>query len=450
MKRLINHYLKKWKNSSNRKPLLLRGARQVGKTYAIRELGKSFSSFIEINFELNKEAKNLFEKNLDPERIFREISTFTGKQIEPGKTLLFFDEVQSVPDVIIALRYFYEIMPELHVIAAGSLLDFAIEKVGVPVGRVQFLYMYPMSFLEFLAAMDQNIIIEHILKHSAEEENLDVIHNKFLDLVGQYMAIGGMPQAILCWKTQQNLHACAEIPQTLTSAYQYDFIKYGKNSQIKYLDIMFSKIPQQLGKKFKYSQIGEYRKRELEPCLDLLVTAGIIHKVLYTAAQGIPLGAQVDLDTFKIIFLDVGLTQFILGLKTGNWILDPLTEFNNRGMLVESFVGQEIIAYENPTRKSALYYWKRDSRSSEAEVDYVLQYQRNIIPIEVKSGKGSTLKSMQLFLETHKETPYGIRFSSQNYSIYEKIHSYPLYAIAKIFIDEDDDVKESILQLIKN
>ncbi len=449
MKRLIDYHLRGWKDSPLRKPLLLRGARQVGKTYAVQALGKTFSSFVEINFESNKKAKSIFDYDLDPQRIVHEIFLITGQQIIPGQTLLFFDEIQAAPEGIIALRYFYEKMPELHVIAAGSLLDFAIEQVGVPVGRVQFLYMYPLSFIEFLCALGHNQIIKEILSHSVEQEMSSGIHDKILALLGNYLAIGGMPHAVAYWQSNQlNLQACAQISQTLVAAYQYDFIKYGKSHQVKYLDLLFSHIPQQLGKKFKYSLVGDFRKRELEPCLDLLVTAGVINRVTHSDAQGIPLGAQADLNTFKLIFIDVALSQFMLDLKVGDWFLNPLGEFINKGILVESFIGQELLAYEHPTKKAKLYYWKRDARGSEAEVDYVIQQKRQIIPIEVKSGKGRTLRSMQTFLESHKESPYGIRFSSNNYSLHEKIYSYPLYAIAKVIADGDQEILDALLFLI--
>lgn len=448
MKRLIDYHLHTWKESPLRQPLLLRGARQVGKTYAVRELAKSFSSFVEINFEINKKAKALFEQDLDPQRIVREISAITEQHIIPGQTLLFFDEIQSVPDAITALRYFYEKMPELHIIAAGSLVDFAIQQVGVPVGRVQFLYMYPMSFIEFLSALGHTILAQEILSHTVEVPMATVIHDKALNLLGNYLAIGGMPQAVACWKNMLNVHACAQIPNTLIAAYQYDFIKYGKSHQIKYLDLLFSHIPQQLGKQFKYSLVGDFRKRELEPCVELLTTAGVIHRVTHTEAQGIPLGAQADMDTFKLLFIDVALSQCILDFKIGDWLLNPLEEFINKGMLVESFVGQELLAYEHPMNKAKLYYWKRDTRASEAEVDYVIQHGKKIIPVEVKSGKGSSLRSLHSFLQTHQANPYGIRFSTNNYSIHDKIHSYPLYAIARVIADSDEAVKAAMMALV--
>ena len=449
MKRLMDFYLHEWKSSSLRQPLLIRGARQVGKTYTVQEFGKTFSSFVEINFEVNKKARTLFDQDLDPARILQEISIITDKEIIPGKTLLFLDEIQTVPDGILALRYFYENIPDLHVIAAGSLLDFAIEKVGVPVGRVQFLHMYPMSFIEFLSALDHKIIINEILSHQTDKEISDIIHNKIFNLLGYYLAIGGMPQGVACWKNFQSLSKCSQISQNLVAAYQYDFIKYGKSHQIKYLDLLFSHIPQQFGQKFKYSQMKDFRKRELEPCVELMITAGIVNRVMYTSAQGMPLGAQADINIFKLIFLDIGLSQFILDLKIGDWFLNPLKEFINKGTFVESFVGQELLAYENATKKAQLYYWKRDTKGSEAEVDYVIQLGKNIIPIEVKSGEGKTLKSMQIFLDSHPNSPYGIKFSTNNYSVYEKIHAYPLYAIAKIMAQADDEIKKALISLTK-
>lgn len=427
---------------------MLHGARQVGKTYAVRELGKTFPSFVEINFELTKKITSIFTYDLNPHRIIQELSIITEQTIIPGQTLLFFDEVQSVPEAILALRYFYEMMPELHVIAAGSLLDFAIEQVGIPVGRVEFLYLYPMSFIEFLAALNQHLAIKEIIDHDPQTPMPDVIHEKFFHLLGQYLAIGGMPQAVACWQQLTNLQTCASIPQTLCAAYQYDFVKYGKSHQIKYLDLLFSRIPYQLGKKFKYSEIGEFRKRELEPCLDLLATAGIIHRVMHSSGQGIPLGAQADPQTFKIILLDVGLTQFMLDLKPGSWLLNPLDEFVNKGMLVESFVGQELLAYEHPAKKGSLHYWKQEKPTSNAEIDYLIQINNAIIPIKAKSGTGRTLKSMHLFLQQHPNSPYGIRTSTNNYSVHEVIHSYPLYALAGINARHDAQVRMAMLSLV--
>jgi uncharacterized protein len=431
VKRCIDAQLQDWSQQSGFKPLLLRGARQVGKTYAVRELGKQFDTFIEINLEVNPKARDLFTADLYPQRIIQEIAYLTKQEVIPGKTLLFFDEVQAESKAILALRYFYEMMPKLHVIAAGSLLDFAIESVGIPVGRVEFLYMYPLSFLEFLHAAGESILLKAILQQPVDQPISTIAHDRLLQLLKEYFAIGGMPEVVYTWAQEKNAAKCFKIQQTLIAAYRQDFTKYAKQHQIKYLDMLLDNIPLQLGKKFKYSAIpGELRKRELVPCIDLLATAGVIHKVYDTAAQGLPLGAQIDPDAFKIVFLDIALAQAVLGLDITEWLLSAEQPWINKGEIVEAFVGQELLAYSQPMHKQQLYYWLRDERTAQAEVDYVTTIKQAIIPIEVKGGLGSTLKSMHIFLEKHHASPFGIRFSTQNYSVYATIHSYPLYAVS--------------------
>lgn len=449
MKRLIDYYLHSWKDDKYRMPLLVRGARQVGKTYSIRSFGQSFKSYVEINLEQMQEAHIVFEKNLDPERMIAELSAITQKPIIPGQTLLFIDEIQIVPRAIIALRYFYEQMPQLHVIAAGSLLDFAIELVGIPVGRVQSLYMYPLSFIEFLAALGYAQLIQEIMKHDYTAEMSAAVHQKILALLGDYCALGGMPRVVQLWQETKKPLDCARIHGIILDAYRQDFGKYARTSAIKYIELIFSHIPIQLGKKFKYSSIeGDYRKRELSPAMDLLITAGVAHRVFHSAGQGAPLGAQIDLQDYKVIFLDVALAQSLLDLDVAGWFTNPAQEFINKGSLVEAFVGQELLAYDDPHAKKNLYYWNRQARASEAEVDYLMQQPADIVPVEVKSGAGSTLRSMQSFLESHAASEYGIRFSTQNYSEYQKIRSYPLYAVAQVVSSKNSDLKAAIESLI--
>jgi predicted AAA+ superfamily ATPase len=451
MKRLIDYHLMRWKHDRYRKPLLLRGARQVGKTFCVRELGKSFTDYVEINFEFHQEAFAVFEKNLEPERILLELSLIARKTIKPGQTLLFLDEIQVAPRAIIALRYFYEMMPELHVIAAGSLIDFAIQQVGVPVGRVQSLYLYPLSFIEFLAGIGEQHLIKTILTHDHQQEISLIAHNRLLALLAEYLVFGGLPQAVKQWKETKDPLSCNKVHSMLLDFYRQDFSKYARTKQVKYVELLFKQVPIQLSKKFKYSLIeGEYRKRELAPALDLLETAGIVHKVFYSAGQGIPLGAQIDLQDYKTIFFDVGLCQTSLDLDIAGWFLDPLTQFVNKGALVEAFVGQEIIAYSNPSRQKQLYYWHKESRSEAAEIDYLLQKKESIIPVEVKSGSGKTLKSLQGFLATHATSPYGIRFSTNNYSEYQCIRSFPLYAIAPVISENDSEVSDALHSLISS
>ena len=257
-----------------------------------------------------------------------------------------------------------------------------------------------------------------------------------------------MPQIVHCWTTSKDPLRCSKIHYTLLDTYRQDFSKYAKKLQIKYVDLLFNIIPLQLGKKFKYSVIeGEYRKRELAPALDLLVTAGIAHKVFHSSGQGIPLGAQMDPQNYKVIFLDVGLSQAVLDLDLADLFINPLAACINKGSLVEAFVGQEILVYSDPTIKKNLYYWQRKARTSLAEVDYLIQ-KKQVVPIEVKSGTGRTLKSITLFLETHAHSSYGIRFSTQNYSRYKNIDSYPLYAIAHATSSEQEMVRRSLESLI--
>ena len=454
MKRIIDHYLLEWKTDSTRQPLLLRGARQIGKTYAVRQLGKTYESFVEINLEFEEQAHIAFQGKLDPVEMIIKLSAAVKKDIIPGKTLLFLDEIQCSLRAITALRYFYEMMPELHVIAAGSLLDFAIEQVGLPVGRVQVMYMQPVSFIEYLSCT-HTIAFEYMLRHEPAHPIEEPLHSICLNLLGRYLAVGGMPKSLQDWIDYQKPLTIHKLHARILDVYSQDFEKYARLHQIKYVEKIFDQVPKQLGNKFKYSLVeGEYRKRELAPALDLLVTAGVVKKVYYSAGQGFPLGAQKDYLDYKVIFLDVGLAQTYMDSSVTQWFLNPLQELINKGSLVEAFVGQELTAYADPNIKNSLYYWHKDS-APQAEIDYLVTLDYKVIPIEVKSGKGNTLKSMHYFLEHHKESPYGIKFSTQDYSTFHDpltgniIYSYPLYAIAKVISQYDPEMLAAIKALIE-
>jgi hypothetical protein len=418
----------------------------VGKTYAVRRLGQRFKSFVEINFERLEGAASIFEKDLAPERLILALSLLVKTPIIPGETLLFFDEVQEAPRAILALRYFYEEMPNLHVIAAGSLLEFAIAKVGVPVGRISMLYMYPFSFLEYLVAIGHNLIAKEILDHRAGTPMEDAIHTKILDLLGEYLSIGGMPEAIARWIQTKNPTSALNVLQQISATYRQDFEKYARKAQVKYLEQLFRQIPHMVGKKFSYREIhGEYRKRELAPALELLERANIIHAIRHSSGHGIPIGAEVDFDTFKVIYLDIALCQAILGSDISAWFLRPLEGFENRGEIAEGFIGQELICYANPESKAELHFWKRKEKNSAAEIDYLVQRGEQIIPIEVKSGHGNTLRSLYLFLETHPKSTSAIRFSSLNYSLMNNLDSRPLYAAASL---AHDSQREALARLV--
>ena len=445
-KRIIDFHLDKWKTDPFRKPLLLRGARQVGKTYAVRRLGQQFKSFVEVNFERLEGAASIFEKDLVPERLILALSLLVKTPIIPGETLLFFDEVQEAPRAILALRYFYEEMPNLHVIAAGSLLEFAIAKVGIPVGRISMLYMYPFSFLEYLVATGHNLIAREILDHRVGIPMEEFIHTKILDLLGEYLSIGGMPEAVARWVQTKDPASALNVLQQIAATYRQDFEKYARKAQVKYLEQLFRQIPHLVGKEFSYREIhGEYRKRELVPALELLERANIIHSIRHSSGQGIPIGAEVDFETFKVIYLDIGLCQAILGSDISIWFLHPLQGFENRGEIAEGFIGQELICYASPDSKAELHFWKRKEKNSAAEIDYLIQRGEQIIPIEVKSGHGNTLRSLRIFLDTHPKSTCAIRFSSLNYSLMNELDSRPLYAAASL---AHEGQKEALAYLV--
>ncbi len=317
--------------------------------------------------------------------------------------------------------------------SAESLLDFTIASAGLPVGRVFSLYVYPMTFFEFLHALNHELLIEVILEQDIQSPMSTSLHDKAIELFAQYIAIGGMPNVVQRWVDTQNTSECALLQNALVDIYRDDFGFYAKKHQIKYVNRLFEKVPELLGQRFKYSAVGmDYRKRDLEPSLELLDTAGIVTIVYHSDGHKIPLRSEIKTEYFKVLFLDIALAQVVLGLNIKQWFKNIVDEFTNKGNIIEAVVGQELLGYSYPHMKYQLYYWQRQERSSQAEIDYLVQ-DESIVPIEVK-GKSSSMKSMHLFLETHENSAYGICFSPQNYGIRGKIHSYSLlYAIAAAF-----------------
>jgi len=433
MKRSIEKVLFEWKSDPSRKPILLKGARQVGKSYLIQTFGKTFRRFVEINFDFQKDLSLIFKPDLDPVRINRDISIATGKRIIPGETLLFLDEIQECPDAIRALRYFFEKMPELHVIAAGSLLEFALQEIGLPVGRIQPLHLYPVAFVEFLKAKDEELLLEALIEHDTDKEMPEFHHQKLIRLYGEYMAIGGMPEAVEKWLESSDIKRCQRIHRTLVETYRQDFNKYAVRYQKKYVETVYSAVARMSGRKFKYTSVNPtYRSRELRPALDLLTKAGIVHKITHSSSSGSPLAAEMNPLFFKVIHSDVALMQAMLNFESGRWILSPENAAQGFGAMVEAFVGQELLAYRSPYQNSELYYWAREKRGSSAEIDYVEERQGNVIPIEVKAGKSSHLTSLRLFLNEKRATQFGLFFSQKNFAVQGKIRRFPLYAVCKL------------------
>lgn len=425
MKRDILQHLKAWSDHPYRKPLILRGARQVGKSWVISEFGKQFTKFVTINFEQERQVHDIFAGNLDAASLLEKLSLYSHQKIIPGETLLFFDEIQECPDALRALRYFKEQAPALHVITAGSLIDFVLEKIGVPVGRVQFMYLFPLSFSEFLSVNDRNDLRDYIKTGKIDP----VIHQTILDYLKNYFWLGGMPAVVNAWLEHRDPQLCHEIQDEILQAYQQDFQKYASERQIIYLNKMFSAIPQQLGNKFKFSQVEtDIHSLPLKEALFLLGKAGIAYSCFHTSAHKQPLGAEINEKKFKVFFFDIGLAQRLLGLDTREWLTTPI-KVENIGAITEQFVAQEFLAYHDVKNKLQLYYWHREKHGSNAEVDFIVQKKNKIIPVEVKSAKDGRMRSLHLYLETHLESPYGLKIAEHLFSQHQRIREIPLYAI---------------------
>lgn len=428
MKRKLDNLLKNWAFSTYRKVLLLRGARQVGKTYAIRQLGKTFTHFIEINFEELPAICVFFKTTHSPQELCQRLSVYMNIPIEAGKTLLFFDEIQACPEAISSLRFFYEKMPELHVVAAGSLLEFALAEIpSQGVGRLQSVFMYPMSFEEFLEVINPQLI--SLISQCSSTHPMDLLfHQKLIGLFKIYCIIGGLPEVVQRYVDTQDLLQCQTVLNDLLTTFQDDFAKYKKRSPILRLHEVFQSIGMQAGHKFKYANIySAASSKQLKEALDLLIQAGLAYKVLHSSAHGLPLGAQINEKKFKVIAFDIGIHQRALNLNIGEFLLAENFNQINKGSIAEVFVGLELIKQQNPHMFPSLYYWHREEKSSNAEVDYVIEKNDLVIPIEVKAGRQGQMQSINRFMQ-EKHLSLGYRFYLQNFSANGNIISLPLYA----------------------
>ena len=433
MQRQIEKELLAWKKTIHRLPLLLRGARQVGKTFIIERFGqKYFDSFININFELMPELIDCFE-NLDPKNIIEKLALFIKQPITPGKTLLFLDEIQECPKAIQSLRYFKENLPELHVIGAGSLLEFILNDADfrMPVGRVQFIYLNPLSFKEFLMANQQSAIINYLENITLKDIIPDNIHQKLLTLTRRYFALGGMPAVVQQYVENPTILSVSHTQTALLSTYRNDFGKYASRAQHKYLQELFIKAPGLIGKEFKFSHIDrEMRSRDLKIALENLYNAGLIHPVYSTTASGLPFETTMNEKKIKLLFLDIGLASRGLHLNPKLFMKEDLLLLNE-GALAEQFVGQEWLAYTDPFEEVQLFFWSRDKKGSQAEIDYVIHVDGHIIPIEVKAGKTGRLRSLRLFMD-EKKSRLGVHISQSEFGYRNNILSLPLYLISEL------------------
>lgn len=430
MKRLVEESLNEWKERSVRKPLLLRGARQVGKTWSVRKLGDSFEQFLECNFEQDTKLVKLFDGDLSAQRICERISAYTGHSIVPGKMLLFLDEIQVCPNALRSLRFLYEQMPELHVIAAGSLLEFAMAELpSFGVGRIESLFMCPLNFREFAMARDEESMLEEVLRD--KEKAPSVFHEKLLETLRIYMVLGGFPEVVKTYLDTHDIPACERALDTLYSGLQDDFSKYRSRVPAHRINATFRAAILQAGGKFVYNHVSpDLDQRQVKVALELLQQAGLLHAVVHTAAQGIPIGAQENPRRFKIIPCDLGLYYRILEIPTADMLFSDNKTLVNKGASAEIFAGLELLAASSRHRKASLHYWQKEKRDGNAEVDYVVQKGTDIIPVEVKAGTRGAMQSMRIFLESHPASIYGIRTSLENFgNINNKIQVIPLYAL---------------------
>ncbi len=434
MKRAIEKDLLNWKNHPRRMPLLLRGARQVGKSYVVEKFGKEhFENCVTINFELNPEYKNCFN-TLNPINIINALELVTGEPIQPEKTLLFLDEIQECPQAIMALRYFKEKMASLHVIGAGSLLEFVLNDTDfkMPVGRVQFMYLRPLSFGEFLEAKEliklKNYLDSVHLTDSIEE----VVHQKLLSLIREYFALGGMPAVIAEYIASKSLLHCQEIQSAILASYRQDFGKYARRTPHEHLQTIFSKAPGLIGQWLKYTSLDpETAPATLKKALKKLCDAGLIILVYATSASGLPFISHMNEKKCKFLFLDIGLVKRACNLDLPLLFNEDLILIND-GALAEQFVGQELMACMGKEEANGLFFWTREAKSSSAEVDYLVAVDSNIVPIEVKAGAVGSLRSLRIFLNEKKQSPFGVRISELPLSFTKEVITLPFYLIEQL------------------
>lgn len=430
IERNIDPELKQWKESISRKPLILRGARQVGKSSSVRNLAQLFDYYIEVNFDDRPEIKTIFEHYTQPNDICEQLSIFFNTPIIEGKTLVFFDEIQTCIPAISSLRYFYEKMPNLHIISAGSLLEFVLSEIpSFGVGRVRSMFLYPLSFTEFLKGIKEELLLKSLQKASPQEPLSEILHQKLSNYYKKFLIIGGMPEAVSHYIEHQDLLEIQRILNDLIISLRADFVKYKHRIDTSRISEVFNSVVNQMGGKYTYSYPNaSLNNKQIKEILELLTMAGLIIPVTHSSSNGIPLGAEINPKKQKYLILDTGIFQRILGVNISNLMLENDINFINKGGIAELFVGLELLKSNSCYEQNELYYWQRESKNSQAEVDFVIQKDRLIIPIEVKSGTKGSMQSLYLFL-AEKKKDFGIRLSLENFGSIEYVKIMPIYAI---------------------
>ena len=419
--RSAEKYLETWHRKQGRKPLVIRGARQVGKSTLVRQFAKNHGLILnEINLERHLYLDNIF-KSLDMDIITRELDALIDKNLFSPDSILFFDEIQATPHAIQALRYFYEDKPGLPVICAGSLLEFTLSdhNFSMPVGRIEYYHLGPVTFSEFLNVIDPKMV-PYCSEFNIHQSIPVTAHQKLVKRQREYLFVGGMPEAVSTYVEKSGLAEVTAIHRSIADTYQDDFSKYARKKDLMLLQKVFRQIPRIIGQKVKYSNISkEDKSREVKTVIDLLVKARICHQVFHSHCSGIPLMADINESIYKLLFMDVGMVAFLTGLDwTALQVLDEQT-LVNEGKLAEQFVGQHLL---KPFELPRLTYWLREAKSANAEVDFVITYGNRVIPVEVKAGKSGSIKSLQQFA-LNKQASTCIRFDLNPPSIGKIEHS---------------------------
>ena len=432
MYRIAIEKLYKWKNSKPRKPLIIEGARQVGKTWLMKEFGEqAYADTVYINFDSNSRMADLFSADLDTDRLIMGLELYAGRKINPENTLLIFDEVQEVPRALASLKYFYENAPQYHIVCAGSLLGIALHQgTSFPVGKVDFLKLYPLSFSEFLMATGNERFAELLKKQ--DYEMITSFKQTYIDALKHYYFVGGMPEAVQSFAESKDFNEVRAIQKRILAAYEQDFSKHAPNEIVPKIRMLWNSIPSQLArenKKFIYGLVREGgRAREYETAIMWLSDCGLVHKVSRVNAAGIPLKAYEDLKAFKLFIVDVGLLGCMTGLRQRTLLDgdDLFVEF--KGALTEQYVCQQLKTIED----LGVYYYTNDRGS--CEIDFVVDTGEQIVPIEVKAETNLRAKSLKTYRERF-EPELSVRTSMADYKKEDWLLNLPLYAIENITVE---------------
>lgn len=432
MYRIAIEKLYKWKNSKRRKPLIIEGARQVGKTWLMKEFGKqAYADTVYINFDSNSRMADLFSADLDTDRLIMGLELYAGRKINPDNTLLIFDEVQEVPRALASLKYFYENAPQYHIVCAGSLLGIALHQgTSFPVGKVDFLKLYPLSFSEFLMATGNERFAE-LLKNQ-DYEMITSFKQTYIDALKHYYFVGGMPEAVQSFAESKDFNEVRAIQKRILAAYEQDFSKHAPNEIVPKIRMLWNSIPSQLArenKKFIYGLVREGgRAREYETAIMWLSDCGLVHKVSRVNAAGIPLKAYEDLKAFKLFIVDVGLLGCMTGLRQRTLLDGDNLFVEFKGALTEQYVCQQLKTIED----LGVYYYTNDRGS--CEIDFVVDTGEQIVPIEVKAETNLRAKSLKTYRERF-EPELSVRTSMADYKKEDWLLNLPLYAIENITVE---------------